>query len=160
MVSRLLETLDANPASLPQIPQDVSQRRYFGSEIPHRSRMNWSLPAQRLVNFVRACDFYPFLSPWGHPLVRKGECEFGIAKAARTGSPAEARPGTVGLIDGSSIAVACADEWICVRKVYLQNKLVDATEVLRTGECLEHTPAVNAGPRKGTENGGVIFEGN
>ena len=96
MVSRLLETLDANPASLPQIPQDVSQRRYFGSEIPHRSRMNWSLPAQRLVNFVRACDFYPFLSPWGHPLVRKGECEFGIAKAARTGSPAEARPGTVG----------------------------------------------------------------
>ena len=64
------------------------------------------------------------------------------------------------LIDGSSIAVACADEWICVRKVYLQNKLVDATEVLRTGECLEHRPAVNAGPRKGTENGGVIFEGN
>jgi len=43
----------------------------------------------------------------------------------------------VGCLDGFGIRIACRDEWISVGKVKVQNKLTDATEVLRANDLLE-----------------------
>ena len=138
MVFRLLEELTENPFKLPEIPQDLTQRHCFGRQVPHRGRMIWSLPARQVVNFVRACNFYPFLSPWGYPLARKGRCEFGIVTATQTGCPTEAAPGTVGVFDGAGVRVACSDEWISVGKINVLEKFLDAAKMLRVGDQLEN----------------------
>jgi len=138
MVSRLLEDLTANPVKLPEIPQDLTLRQCLGREVPHHGRMIWSLPARQVVNFVRACNFCPFLSPWGHPRARKNGCEFGIVTATQTGCPAEASPGIVGGLDCAGVRIACSDEWISVGKVNVQEKFLDAAKILRVGDQLEN----------------------
>jgi methionyl-tRNA formyltransferase len=137
MVSRLLDALTANPVRLPEIPQDLTQRRCLGRGVPHRGRVIWSLPARQVVNFVRACNFCPFLSPWGHPRTRRGNRDFGIVTATLTGCSSRASPGTVGSLDGNGVRIACSDEWISVGKVNVQEKFLDAAKVLRVGEQLE-----------------------
>jgi methionyl-tRNA formyltransferase len=67
LVLRLMEAASIDPAAIPLTPQDLTKREYFGREIPHDGKLLWSLPARKIVNFVRACDFFPFPSPWGHP---------------------------------------------------------------------------------------------
>jgi len=136
LVSRLLAQLEHSPPRLPETSQDRDQRQYYGREVPHRGRVIWSLPARQVGNFVRACNFSPFPSPWGFPQARKGDLVFGIVTAARTGVPASARPGAVGCPDESGIRIACKDEWISVGKISVGGKLMDANEFLRVGDSL------------------------
>jgi UDP-4-amino-4-deoxy-L-arabinose formyltransferase/UDP-glucuronic acid dehydrogenase (UDP-4-keto-hexauronic acid decarboxylating) len=138
MVSQLLDALTAH-FPLPEIPQDLTQRRWLDREVPQHGRIIWSLPAQQVINFIRACDFSPFLSPWGHPRTLKGRVEFGIVSASRTRCRAQTIPGTVGNFDGAGVRVACSDEWISVSRVSLQGKSMDANEVLCTGDLLENS---------------------
>lgn len=137
LVCRLLHVLEADPVNLPQIPQDPAQLQYLRNAVPHQGRVIWSLPARQVVNFVRACNFSPFLSPWGIPEACKGDCAFGILTAACTGSPTNAQPGSVGSPDDFGIRVACRDEWISIGKIKLLDKLMDAMELLRFGDRLE-----------------------
>jgi methionyl-tRNA formyltransferase len=137
MISQLLEALDDSPASLPQTPQDVEQRQCFDRRVPQRGRVIWTLPALRVLNFVRACDFCPFLSPWGHPQTRKDNLEIQIVKARLSGIRADTPPGTVGYLDAGSPVVACADEWIYVDKVKVRDRFLDAAEVLVDSDRLE-----------------------
>ena len=122
---------------LTQTSQDLTQRQCFGRQVPHRGRVIWSPPAQHVVNFVRACDFYPFLSPWGHPQTQRGNLEIQIVKARRTRVHANAPAGTVGYLNVGGPVVACADEWIYVDKVKVQDRFLDTTEVLRISDRLE-----------------------
>jgi methionyl-tRNA formyltransferase len=137
LVSRFLTQLEKNPLNLPEISQDRAQRHYQGREVPHRGRVIWSRTARQVVNFVRACNFSPFLSPWGSPQARKGNLAFGILTAAPTESPANAPPGTVGSPDEFGVKVACSDEWISLGKIQVSAKLVDASQVLRVGDTLQ-----------------------
>jgi methionyl-tRNA formyltransferase len=136
MVSRLLQTLAAQ-VTLPELPQNAAQRQWLERKVPQHGRIIWSLPAQQVLNFVRACNFSPFLSPWGHPRTFNGKFEFSIVSASRTRCPTAAIPGTVGSFDAAGVRVACSDEWISVSKVSLQGKPLNATEVLSAGEVLE-----------------------
>ncbi|MCU1239288.1 MAG: luciferase-like monooxygenase family [Candidatus Acidoferrum typicum] len=138
MVPRLLAELTGNPVTLPEIPQDLTQRRRLGREVPHRGRIIWSLPARQVVNFVRACNFCPFLSPWGYPQTRKGKCDLGIATATLTGCSARSRPGTVGGLDDAGVRIACSDEWISVGKVSVREEFLDAVKIFRVGDQLEN----------------------
>jgi methionyl-tRNA formyltransferase len=137
MVSRLLAQLTANPLTLPEIPQDLTRRQRLGREVPHRGRIIWSFPARQVVNFVRACNFCPFLSPWGYPQTRKGKCDFGIATASLTGRSTAASPGTVGGLDGTGVRIACSDEWISVGEVNIRGQFLNAAKILRVGDQLE-----------------------
>ena len=136
LVSRLLAQLEHSPSGLSETSQDRDQRQYYGREVPHHGRVIWSLPARQVGNFVRACNFFPFPSPWGFPQAWKGDHVFGIVTAARTGVPASARPGTVGCPDEFGIRIACKDEWISVGKISVGEKLRDATEFLHVGDSL------------------------
>ena len=137
LMLRLLRTLSIDPSSVPADEQDLSRREFFGGDVPNQGRLSWAQPAARAVDFVRACDFYPLASPWGHPRAQIGSREIGIVKAARTGVVADAPPGTVGDIADRSVRVACGDEWISVAKVDVEGRYADAVDVLRGERRLE-----------------------
>ena len=136
LMLRLLDAAASDPAKIPLLPQDLKLRESFGREVPEQGRVCWSWPAQKVVNFVRACDYFPFSSPWGHPRTRKDVQEFALAKARRTRLSSDALPGTVGNCTEEGVLVACQDEWILVSKLHLNSKYVPANRILRSGDRL------------------------
>jgi len=136
LVQRLLETLEQDPDSLPLVPQDLSRRRYFGREVPHAGRLCWEQPAERVVRFVCASDYYPFTSPWGHPTARMNGCNIGILKARPTGRAAAGPPGTVMSKESDGVTIACLDDDIIVRLVLFEGKVAAARDVLQVGQRL------------------------
>jgi methionyl-tRNA formyltransferase len=140
LILRLLETASADPVAIPLTPQDLTKREYFGHEIPYGGRLSWSLPAREIVNFVRACDFFPFPSPWKHPQTvlgtTSGAKEIGVAKACLTGERCDRSPGTVGEFVGPGVKIACGDEWIMVNKLRIEGRYVNSADLLKPGSCL------------------------
>jgi UDP-4-amino-4-deoxy-L-arabinose formyltransferase/UDP-glucuronic acid dehydrogenase (UDP-4-keto-hexauronic acid decarboxylating) len=140
LILRLMETASIDPAAIPLTPQDLIKREYFGREIPRDGKLFWTLPAREIVNFIRACDFFPFPSPWGHPKtileLMSGEKEIGVVKARLTGELCDSSPGTVGEVVGLGVKVACGDEWIVVNKLKVEGRYVDSAEVLKPGSRL------------------------
>jgi methionyl-tRNA formyltransferase len=140
LVLRLIETASSDPAAIPLTPQDLTKREYFGREIPYEGRLIWSLPSREIVNFVRACDFSPFPSPWGHPQTvlwtMSGAQEIGVVKACLTGQRCDMSPGTVGEFVGPGVKIACGDEWVIVNKLKVEGRYVNSAEVLEPGSRL------------------------
>ena len=136
LVLRLLEAAAQGPSNIPLTPQDLTKREYFGRGPPANGNLCWNCPARRIVDFVRASDFFPFPSPWGAPRTRLGDSTLGISKARLTGTPADAPPGTIGIEKAGGVEVACADEWILVRRVFRGGKHIPAKEALKAGDRL------------------------
>lgn len=139
LVLRLLETAATAPESIPLIEQNLAAREYFGREVPEKGWLSWSWNADKVLNFVRACDYFPFRSPWGHPITRLGAQKFALAKAAKTGVASNALPGTVGKSTDSGVLVACQDQWILAKKLHLAGRYVAAQDVLKPGDSLAST---------------------
>jgi methionyl-tRNA formyltransferase len=138
LISRLLEVASLSPEKIPLIPQDLSRREYFGREIPNDGGIRWSASAEEIVNFVRACDYLPFRSPWGHPHTSLDGEEVSILKASRTGQRSDCAPGTVGEVVGSAVRVATSDEWVLVRNVLVAGRSLQPAQVLHLGSRLQN----------------------
>jgi len=136
LMMKLLDVASADPEKIPLVPQDLSRWEYFGGGVPQGGELCWSSPAEEIINFIRACDYYPFRSPWGHPRTWLRDQELAVVKGARTGLSCEVAPGTVGRSADSGMLVATADEWVVVRKLKVGDKHVKAAEVLSTGNRL------------------------
>jgi methionyl-tRNA formyltransferase len=119
---------------VPRRPQPPGIRRYYGKEVPHEGRLLWTESAARVVNFIRACDYVPFPSPWGHPRAYLTGRELSVLKASLSGEGCDASPGTVGRQVGSEVLVAARDEWVRVRRVQVGSTVFAAADVLRPGE--------------------------
>jgi methionyl-tRNA formyltransferase len=137
LLQRLLETASKDANAIPLAPQDLTERQYFGKGTPENGRVSWSRRAREIVNLARACDYYPFPSPWGFPRARLGEQEIGVVKARLTGESCDAAPGTVGRFSGPAVQVACADEWILVDKALIDGRYLPATDILQPGARLD-----------------------
>jgi UDP-4-amino-4-deoxy-L-arabinose formyltransferase/UDP-glucuronic acid dehydrogenase (UDP-4-keto-hexauronic acid decarboxylating) len=138
LIERLLEVAAHDPAAIPAEPQDLSKRRYYRrGEVPDDGRISWSRPARRIVDLVRACDYFPFPSPWGTPTARLGDDVLPVLKAAHTGDAAGEPPGTVGEPADGGIAVAAEDEWVLVERVQANGRPQPAAEVLSPGLRLD-----------------------
>jgi methionyl-tRNA formyltransferase len=124
----------ASRCAVPRIAQPPGPRRYYGHEVPHQGRLIWSESAARVVNFVRACDYAPFASPWGVPRAYLSGREVVVLKAVRTGEGTDAEPGTVGQQIGSEMLVAARDEWVRVRRVQIGSSTFHAADALREGD--------------------------
>jgi methionyl-tRNA formyltransferase len=135
LFDRLLE--DADAGRIPKSPQNLSRRRYFGREVPQEGKLEWGRPAEEVVAFVRACDYFPFPSPWGHPSARLDGAEVSILKARQTGEQTAAAPGTVGDAAQGAVTVSAADEWVAVSRVSVNGEVEDAAAVLRPGARLD-----------------------
>ena len=131
-IRELLEA--AVGGTIPRRPQPNVGRRYYGREVPHEGRLLWTDSAAQLVNFVRACDYLPFTSPWGYPHACLAGHEVSVLKAVRTGERSDAQAGTIGWRDGSDVLVAARDEWVRVRRVRVGAHNLAAAEVLRLGD--------------------------
>ena len=136
LLARLLDDASGDPAWIPATPQDLTRRRYFGREVPDDGRIRWSHSGRQLVDFVRACDYLPFVSPWGHPVARLHDDEVELLKASRTHEPTDAKPGTVGHGNGGSVCVATADEWIRLHRVRVGDETTEADAALAVGDRL------------------------
>jgi methionyl-tRNA formyltransferase len=124
----------ASSDRVPRLPQPNGPRRHYGQEVPHQGRLIWTEPAARVVNFIRACDYAPFLSPWGQPRAYLAGREMVILKASRTGERTDALPGTVGPRSGSEVVVAARDEWIKVRRIQVGSSVFAPADALREGD--------------------------
>jgi methionyl-tRNA formyltransferase len=142
LVKKLLETAAISPELIPTIQQDFSLREYFGRGTPDDGWLNWSRPAREVYNFVRAADYSPFSSPWQVPRSRLGNEEIGFVKVALTGQASEELPGTIGQRKGEAISVSCADEWIDVKRVLKEGKVVNAIDLLEPGNRLGWESAI------------------
>jgi methionyl-tRNA formyltransferase len=136
LILRLLEAVAQGPSHIPSIPQDLSKREYFGREVPENGNLSWNRPARRIVDFVRASNFFPFRSPWGVPRTKRGHSTLGILKARLTGTPVDAPSGTVGTERSGGVEVACADEWILVQQVFREGICIPAREAVKAGDQL------------------------
>lgn len=132
LVGRLLADAAEDPEAIPKLEQDLSRRRYFGREVPNGGRLSWEVPARQIVDFVRACDFHPFPSPWGVPLTRLGDRDVGVAKASLTGTVSSAPPGSVEQTEEGAIRVSAVDEWVIVERVTVDGVRLQPADVLRT----------------------------
>src|SRR5688572_15420172 len=65
LVERLLDVAAHDPDAIPAQAQ-AGERRYYGSEPPEGGWLSWARTAREVVDFVRAADYTPFASPWGH----------------------------------------------------------------------------------------------
>jgi methionyl-tRNA formyltransferase len=136
LIGNLLATAERGD-DIPARPQDPSGRRYFGRRPPQGGRISWSAPARQIVNFVRAADYSPFPSPWGHPATRFAARDLEIVRAARTGDPAASPPGTIGETVEAGVKVATGDEWVLVRRLRVEGRYVSADSFLEPGGRLE-----------------------
>jgi methionyl-tRNA formyltransferase len=137
LIERLLETAAADPAAIPKQPQDLSRRRYYKrAEVPDEGRVVWSRPARKIVDHVRAADYFPFASPWGSPTTAIAGRELAILRASTTGEPAGMPPGTVGAVRDGGVLVAAADDWVLVERVQ-----VGVAKPVAAADVLGRTPA-------------------
>jgi methionyl-tRNA formyltransferase len=137
LLLKLLETAGLRQEQIPSRRQDLAQREYFGKGPPQRGWIDWTRPARQVYNFIRACDYYPFPSPWGHPRTELGGQELSIIKAIPTQQPASAAPGAIGEVGAAGALVACGDEWLLVKKVKRAHQIVDASDVFLSSERLK-----------------------
>jgi len=116
LLLRLLDAAASGRDAIPLTTQDPVQRRYFGREVPNGGRISWDLTARQVVDFVRACRYDPFPSPWGRPRALLGGREVVVAGATRTGRLSTVTAGTVEYAAQGAL-VACADEWVILQGV-------------------------------------------
>jgi methionyl-tRNA formyltransferase len=136
LLRRLLDVAAENPSRIPLAPQNFSERNYYGKSVPHNGCLSWDWPAHRIVNFVRACDYFPFRSPWGYPSTEWAHGSLSIMKASRTGTICREVPGTVGEVTGPAALIASSDEWVEVQKVRFGKVSMPPGNVFRTGDRL------------------------
>lgn len=136
LVDQLLSWLADDPPSVPRRPQDLTARRYFGRAVPYDGWVPWASPARTVLDFVRACDYGPFRSPWGVPraAVVEGE-EFGVVRTAATGVAADRPAGEVTVTD-DAVLVATADDWVRLVEVRAGDTGRDPRDLLATGKSL------------------------
>ncbi|HEY9013772.1 MAG TPA: formyltransferase family protein, partial [Gemmatimonadales bacterium] len=125
---------DASQGTVPSSPQPQGPRRHYGQEIPHQGRVIWTESAARIVNFIRACDYAPFASPWGVPRAYLSGREVVLLKVSATGERSNVPPGTVGRRIGTDVLVAARDEWIKVRRIQVGSAALSPADALREGE--------------------------
>lgn len=145
LLLRLVERATADPHGIPILLQDPALREYLPPGPPEDGVLSWSWSAARVCRFVRACDYHPLASPWGHPRARLGGRDCGIVKAARTNEATTARPGAMVERRGDAVCVACADETVAVSLVELDGAYSPAGAISLAGERDEPKASAAAG---------------
>jgi methionyl-tRNA formyltransferase len=134
LLRQLLEAAAAEPPAIPRAKQRAVPGRYYGREVPNGGRVDWRAGAEEVERFVRAADYGLFASPWGAPrAMLRGVGEVEIVKVARTGQPSDAAPGTIGDAEAGGVRVACADEWLLVKKIRVAGAAADPAARLAAG---------------------------
>jgi methionyl-tRNA formyltransferase len=137
LVLQLVEVASSSRQSIPAIAQDLELRTYYGAGAPNEGNVRWSWTGADIERFIRASDFFPLASPWGHPAATLGPRTVGICRVASTGEACSETPGTVRLRSGTDVDVATGDEWLRLERLSVEGELVEPALVLDSGDVLE-----------------------
>jgi methionyl-tRNA formyltransferase len=137
LLVQLLRDATADPASIPRVPQDPTQREYFGRRILQDGLLHWDRPVEEVDRLIRAFQFHPFPSPWGSPRTQLDAKPLGIllAEPSATHRPLQP-PGTIGPTEHGGTLVACNDGWLAVHLVSNAAGICSANDALTTGHRL------------------------
>jgi UDP-4-amino-4-deoxy-L-arabinose formyltransferase/UDP-glucuronic acid dehydrogenase (UDP-4-keto-hexauronic acid decarboxylating) len=130
LIAKLVETALEDPSRIPRLIQDLSRRRYLGAGPPDDGVLEWTRAAAEISRFVRAADYAPFTSPWGHPMSTLDGHLVGIARVRLTGAPAEGSPGELHEVTDAGAVVSAADELIVVERVWAGGRYAKPAVVL------------------------------
>jgi methionyl-tRNA formyltransferase len=130
LLLRLVTVAAADARLIPREQQDLSLRKYFSAGPPAHGHLDWTQPADAILRFVRAADYAPFDSPWGHPRAELAGVSVGVAKAVATGVAAAQPPGTVVELNDSGAVLATADELIVIQRLWLDGRYLKPMELL------------------------------
>ena len=114
LLARLLDDAAGGAARrIPRVEQE-GERIERGPGPPHEGRSPWSLPAERIAAFVRACDYGPFPSPWGRVRVTLDGAELGVtrARAVAAEAPPGVQPGEVLRVEDNDVLVAAGERTV------------------------------------------------
>src|SRR5262249_17564836 len=84
----------------PRTPQDESRAKYYPLRTPEDGRIDWSAPASRIRNLVRA-----LASPWPGAFTTLGRDTLILRRVALANGDASAPPGTVSAVDRLGVRV-------------------------------------------------------
>lgn len=135
LIERLLLCVERG-TRIPKRAQELGEQQFFGARPPNEGRVSWSDRARRISDLVRASDYRPFTSPWGHPTTARAGRSIGIVEASPTRRSSSAPPGTVTGGRDRSVLVATADRWLAVGRVHHEGHYRDAADVLRADDVL------------------------
>ena len=134
LVKELIGTALHDPKAIPARPQNNARRRcYKKSDVPFGAKLDWRQPAVVLDAFIRAADYHPMPSPWGHPEASLDGTSLAVVKARRTGRACDAEPGALAMGDTGAIEAATADEWLELPRIYQDGRTKEAAEILEEG---------------------------
>lgn len=140
LIRRLLADLYDNADQVPQIQQNLTNRRYFYRRPPNEGQLIWNRTARQIVNHIRAADYSPFSSPWGHPTSNDGNRTIGFIRATVTDHSADREPGTVGMSTDTGVLVAAADQWVNIELLITGSQKRKASDILRRHSILRTDP--------------------
>lgn len=115
--------------------QDHQQRKYYCKEIPLAGYIDWNASAQQISNFVRACDFHPFPSPWGAPMAIYGDEVVKVYKGHPANACCDERPGAIRIKNPNQVEVATGDGWFVLEYISYQGTCTDPYLVLHNNSC-------------------------
>ncbi len=136
LLARLLDDAAAGARdAIPSVEQ-VGERLERGPGPPDRGRIAWGSSAARIAAFVRACDYLPFTSPWGHPRTTVDGTEFEMLRCSpeATEGPPRAAPGEVVDTEGGSLVVATGQGLLRVSRLRRDGETIDASAAARPGD--------------------------
>lgn len=125
------------------IEQDLSQRSYHDKEIPFGGKINFGWPAQKIYDFIRAFDFWPYVSSIGRPFMFYGGNIINVLKAgvSKIHHSEEKPVGTILEFFEDSVLVNTASNTILVKSVWEGKQMVSAVDYfkkidMRVGDIL------------------------
>jgi methionyl-tRNA formyltransferase len=89
------------------VPQDHSRRRVYRHAEALDGSINWAWSARQIVDFVRAGNYRPFVSPTYTAYVEDAEGARIEVFRAKAGPPARAAPGALLEVGGDGPRIAC-----------------------------------------------------
>jgi methionyl-tRNA formyltransferase len=147
LIERLLDLAERG-GPIPKHPQDLSRRHWFGAGPPEGGTIDFNRPARKVADFVRACDYRPFPSPWSFPRCAVDGEELGICSADALPEPADQQPGTVAEAEAGAVLVAAADTWVRADWVEITGRRTRAAEALQPGQRLHRARELTGSGRR------------
>jgi len=128
---------------LPRNPQDLSKRRLYRHAEAIDGRIDWTMPAQRVVDFIRAGNYYPFSSPTYTPQINDfGPPSVHVLRAVVAGD--SGAPGRLIDVRPTGPVIGCGDGGaVVLQRATRDGREVDGSAWRQLFECLP-PPAILA----------------
>lgn len=132
-------------STLVRQPQDLIKRRLYRKAEAMDGRIDWSLPARPIVDFIRAGNYYPFSSPTYVPVID----DFGTPSLQVLKASVADVTGRVGALIGIrpvGPVIGCGEGAVVLEKTVRQGRVVDLPTWQRLFERLSQPALSVHGP--------------